>query len=177
MTIYFIRHTAVDVSPGYMYGFTDVGPKPTFEEEARKVKKQLAPIIFDGIYCSPLSRCVRLCTYCGYMDKAIKDDRLKELNFGEWEMKSFQELSADPRCQEWFDDWINYRIPGGESFTDQYNRVADFLEEMKASGRKQIAVFAHGGVITCGRVYAKEYGFDEAFSNLPDYGEVVRITI
>ncbi|MCD7935300.1 MAG: alpha-ribazole phosphatase [Tannerellaceae bacterium] len=174
MEFYFIRHTAVDVPPGYMYGQTDVGLKETFEEEAEKVKEMLSSLTPDAVYTSPLSRCTRLCRYCGYT-AAIPDDRLKELNFGEWEMRSFQELSGDSRCEQWFADWLHFRLPGGESFTDQYNRVCAFMEQIRNSRAGQVIVFAHGGVITCARVYAQEYAMEAAFSHIPAYGEVVKL--
>ncbi|MCC8153205.1 MAG: alpha-ribazole phosphatase [Tannerellaceae bacterium] len=175
MEIYFIRHTAVDVPAGYLYGQTDVGLKPSFEEEAGKVKSLLETLEFDQIYTSPLSRCVRLCEYCGY-ENAHPDNRIKELNFGDWEMKSLPELTGNPDVEKWFADWQNFRIPGGESFTDQYKRVSEFIKEITQSGPGRVAVFAHGGVITCARVYANEYPIEEAFSHLPDYGEVVKLT-
>ena len=86
MRIYFVRHTSVDVPQGITYGQTDVPLNSTFETEAEQVKEQLTGLAFDAVWTSPLSRCVRLATYCGYPD-AYRDDRLKELSFGAWEMK------------------------------------------------------------------------------------------
>jgi len=175
MEIYLIRHTSIDVPAGYAYGFTDVPLKPTFEQEAEVVKSKLKGIEFDKVYTSPLSRAHKLATYCGFPE-AIKEDRVKELNFGEWEMKPWQELTEDTRSTEWFADWVNYPAPGGESFVQQYERVAAFLDEIRNSGCKRVAIFAHGGVVTCARVYAKQYEFKEAFNNIPSYGEVVKLT-
>ncbi|MDH6306616.1 alpha-ribazole phosphatase [Parabacteroides sp. PF5-5] len=175
MDIYMIRHTAVDVPPGYTYGQSDVGLKDTFAQEAEIVKQQLAGLSFDRIWCSPLTRCVRLATYCGYPD-AEHDDRIKELNFGEWEMKSWQEVNEDPRAKPWFADWRNIPAPGGESFSDQYNRVANFLDEIRAGGYDKVCVFAHGGVLTNARVYAGEYPAEEAFYKIPAYGEIIKLT-
>ena len=60
MKITFIRHTAVDVEPGVCYGRTDVPLKPTFPEEAAKVRETIRKTIisngkpFDAVYRSPL---------------------------------------------------------------------------------------------------------------------------
>ena len=175
MEIYLIRHTSVDVPAGYAYGQTDVALRPTFEEEAEKVKASLTGLTFDQVWCSPLTRCVRLAHYCGYPD-ATREDRIKELNFGEWEMKSWEELSSDPRSEVWFNDWINVQTPSGESLMDQYNRVSSFLEELRESGLEKVCLFAHGGVLTCARVYAGEYDIKEAFKNIPSYGEVIKLS-
>lgn len=109
MEIYLIRHTSVDVPAGYAYGQTDVPLKPTFEEEAEEVKKGLSDHTFDKVWTSPLTRCVRLANYCGFPE-AEREDRIKEVNFGEWEMKSWNELSSDPRSEAWFKDWVNNRL-------------------------------------------------------------------
>ena len=69
MEVILIRHTSVDVPPGVCYGQTDVPLKPTFEQEAAVTQENLKAFLpFDHVYTSPLTRCVRLATYCGYPD-------------------------------------------------------------------------------------------------------------
>lgn len=176
MKLFLIRHTSVLVPPGTTYGFTDVPLRPTFEEEAERTRAQLAGLQFDQVYCSPLSRCRRLAAACGF-ENPILDDRLKELNFGEWEMKTWEEVSADPRSERWFADWIHTPAPGGESLQDQYNRLANFLDELRRKPYQQVAIFAHGGILTCARVYAGEYGLEEAFKHVTEYGGVTKIAL
>ena len=132
MEVYLIRHTAVDVPAGYAYGQTDVPLKATFPEEAACVKQSLEGHTFDQVWSSPLSRCRRLATFCGYPEP-MTDPRLMEVNFGEWEMKSWDDVSSDPRSVAWFADWLNQPTPGGESFSDQYRRVSAFLEDLRQS--------------------------------------------
>ena len=95
MKITLIRHTRVAVETGICYGWSDVGVAPSFETEASRVKENISNEQFDIVYSSPLSRCRKLAAFCGFHEP-ILDDRLKELNFGEWEMKSWNELSSDP---------------------------------------------------------------------------------
>jgi alpha-ribazole phosphatase len=173
MEIYLIRHTSVDVPNGCVYGQTDVGLNDTFEAEAEMVKKNLEGLAFDNVWCSPLTRCVRLAGYCGYPD-AIRDDRLKELNFGEWEMKSWDELT-DTHSKEWFENWVDTPTPGGESFNDQYKRVAAFLDEVRQGDYRRICIFTHGGVLRSARVYAGEYSMEKALAYLSAYGEVIKL--
>lgn len=78
-------------------------------------------------------------------------------------MKSWDELSSDPRSEAWFNDWINVPAPSGESLQDQYTRVSHFLNEIRESDLQKVCIFAHGGVLTCARVYAGEYDLKEAF--------------
>lgn len=174
MEIIFVRHTSVDVPPGTCYGQTDVPLKPTFEQEAAVTLanlKEHAP--FDRVYTSPLSRCTRLAIYCGYLD-AEHDTRLMELNFGDWEMKRFDEIK-DPRLQEWFDDYLNVPATNGESFIMQYKRVADFLDELKTRPYRKVVVFTHGGVLICAQIYAGLLKFEDAFTLLTPYGGMVMI--
>ena len=154
MEIYLVRHTSVDIPAGYAYGQTDVPLRPSFEDEAEAVKKNLSGHTFDKVWSSPLTRCTRLAAYCGYPD-AEKEDRIKEISFGEWEMKSWDELSSDPR----------------------YTRVSHFLNEIRESDLQKVCIFAHGGVLTCARVYAGEYDLKEAFKNVPSYGTVIRLEL
>ena len=175
MKVKLIRHTSVDVPKGVCYGQTDVPLKDTFPEEATVTHKVIAAEIFDKAFTSPLSRCTKLADHCGYPD-AIRDDRLKEFNFGEWEMQYFDQIT-DPRMQEWFDDYLNVPATGGESFMMQYQRVSSFLDEMKQEGYEHIVVFAHGGVLICAQIYAGMLKTEDAFGSIPPYGTVIEMEI
>jgi alpha-ribazole phosphatase len=175
MLVYLIRHTSVDVEPGTCYGQTDVPLRPSFTEEAKITSAKLDSIIFDKVYTSPLSRSWKLAGFCGYKD-ALRDDRLMEINFGDWEMKRFDEID-DPNIEKWYSDYINVRSTNGESFQDQYNRVASFLDELKRQDYKSVAIFAHGGVLICAQIYAGLIKAKEAFESLTPYGGIVKIDI
>ena len=174
MKVTLIRHTSVDVPPGVCYGQTDVPLKDTFEQEAAAVAAALQngeP--FDKVYTSPLSRCVRLAAYCGYAD-AVRDKRLRELDFGRWEMKPFAEI-RDPDLQKWFDDYFHVPAPEGESFKMQLERLAAFFDELKHCDFRHVGIFAHGGILTCAQIYTGDIGMEEAFSIVPPYGGIVAI--
>lgn len=174
MEIILIRHTSVDVPPGICYGQTDVPLKPTFEQEAAVTMEELKSCLpFDYVYTSPLTRCVRLATYCGYPD-AEKDRQIMEINFGEWEMKPF-DGNNDPRLKDWYADYLNVVATGGESFSMQYRRVSRFLDELKKKPYQRVAIFAHGGVLICAQIYAGLIKTEEAFSSLTPYGGIIRI--
>ena len=175
MRLTLIRHTSVDVAPGTCYGQTDVPVRSTFAEEAELTRQTLCGKTFDKVYMSPLSRCVKLAAYCGYGD-AERDARLMELNFGEWEMRKFNEIT-DPRLQLWYADYQNVAATGGESFAQQYVRVAEFLDELRTQPYRQVALFVHGGVIGCAQVYAGVYTVEEAFAHLTPYGGTVEIEL
>lgn len=175
MTIYFIRHTSVDVPQGVCYGQTDVPLKPSFEEEAAQTLSNLSDISFDKVYTSPLTRCTRLATYCGY-PTAERDNRIKEINFGDWEMQRFDEIS-DPHLNEWYKDYLHEKATNGESFEDQYKRVAAFLDELRQKPYHVVAVFAHGGVLINAQIYAGTIRAEDAFDALTPYGGIIKIEV
>lgn len=175
MKVTLIRHTSVDVPKGICYGQTDVPLTETFEQEAAVTSQKLKAYSFDKVFVSPLSRCVKLADYCGHTD-ATRDDRLKEINFGDWEMQMFEEIQ-DPRLQEWFNDYFHVPATGGESFEMQFERVAAFLNELRLQKYDHVALFAHGGVLICAQMYAGLLKPEEAFGALTPYGGVIQIEI
>lgn len=175
MEIYLIRHTSVDVPPGTCYGQTDVPLRDTFEEEAEQTRSGLAGLQFDAVFTSPLSRAFRLAAYCGFPD-AVRDDRLKEMNMGEWEMQRFDDIT-DLQLQRWYDNYLHERTLGGEGFMDLYARVCHFLHDVQMRGYRRIAVFAHGGVLIAARAMAGQIAVEQGFDNLTPYGGIERIEL
>lgn len=174
MEVIFIRHTSVDVPPGTCYGQSDVALRSTFPEEAKAVSERLnAYIPIDCVYTSPLSRCVRLADYCGYTE-AFRDARLLELNFGAWEMQRYDEI-CDPHLAEWYADYLHQPATNGESFDEQFSRVARFLLELQEKPYHRVAIFTHGGVIACAQVYTGLVCFKKAFSSVPPYGGIITL--
>lgn len=176
MDVFLIRHTSVDVPRGMCYGQTDVPVRSTFEQEAEMTRKSLEPFLpFDKVYSSPLTRARKLAAYCGYPD-AETDVRLMEMNMGEWEMQLYDKIK-DPHLQEWYDDYINQPTTGGESFLQQYQRVAAFLDVLKDKPYQRVAIFAHAGVLISAGLYGGLYSWKNAWDNLADYGEFIVIRI
>ena len=183
MTLLFIRHTSVDVEPGTCYGQTDVPLKESFREEASEVKSRLSHCHIKAVYCSPLSRCVRLAHFCGF-EHPIIDPRLMEMNFGDWEMKKYDEID-DPRLQMWYDDFLNFTPTNGESSMQQRDRLKSFLDDLwkkYGSGKKEsagadeyttIAIFTHGGIIIHAMTLLEGITYPQAFARQPHYGDII----
>ena len=170
-----VRHTAVDVSSGTCYGRSDVPLRESFEAEAEVVRHVLDGEAFDAVWCSPLSRCVRLAEACGYGD-AIRDDRLLEINFGAWEGRLFDEID-DPALQIWYADYLHARPTGGETFDEQRARVAAFLEKLRFGPDRRVLVFTHGGVMVAAGIHAGLFASEQAFSHIPPYGDILKIKL
>ena len=167
MEIVLVRHTKVAVS-GVCYGFSDVELADTFEQEKEEVLKKV-----DSsnavIFSSPSSRCTKLAS--SISETFETDDRIKELNFGDWEMRKWDDLS-DPEFDVWMNDYINHRCPNGESLIDMKNRVEEFYKEISSSKHKKIIVVTHGGVIRLFHHLINEIPLDKIFDLKIEYGGV-----
>ena len=148
-----IRHTSVGVPKGTCYGWTDVPVADTFEQEAAETKRNLESMLDDNkldiVFSSPLTRARKLAAFCGY-DNPVTDDRLKEMNMGDWEMMRYDDIeSKDPAILKWYNDYMNLAATNGESYRMLYQRVANFLDELRQHDYQRVAIFAHGGVLIC----------------------------
>lgn len=176
MEVILIRHTSVAVPRGTCYGWSDVDVSDTFEEEAARTKEEISGMEFDHVFSSPLQRARKLAAYCGFTHPAL-DDRLKEMNMGDWEMQRYDEIKDDA-LQMWYNDYMHLATRNGESFPLLYERVAAFLDELRRKPFRRVAIFAHGGVLICAGIYAGLFPQDEhAFEHLVGFGGTQRIII
>lgn len=144
--IYLIRHTTPAVAKGICYGQTDLDITESFETEANIIRQHL-PSGIGMVYSSPLQRCTRLAQYLFPTHTPSLQPGLMELFCGEWEMRHWDELPKE-EIDPWMSDFVNVRIPGGESYTDLHQRVTHCWSAITDSAtEKPMAVVAHGGVI------------------------------
>lgn len=175
MKVTLIRHTSVDVPKGVCYGQTDVPVAASFPEETEMTKSRLEGKVFDKVFCSPLTRARLLAEYCGH-DDYTTDERLLEMNMGDWEMKRYDDIKDD-NLQKWYDDYMHVATTNGESFPMIYKRVADFLDELKTKDYKHVAVFAHCGILLCAGIYGGLFSEEGCFEHTVDYGGIEEIEI
>lgn len=144
--IYLIRHTTPAVAKGICYGQTDLDITESFAAEASIIRQHL-PDDIGLVYSSPLQRCARLARHLFPAHSLSLEDNLMEVFCGDWEMRHWDELPKE-EIEPWMADFVNIRIPGGESYTDLHDRVnrcwSAITEQAKESS---VAVVAHGGVI------------------------------
>lgn len=172
MIITAIRHTSVDVPSGICYGITDVPLAATFLEETAQIQAELGHRQFERIYSSPLKRCSQLASRLFPEQIIFPDDRLKELDFGDWEMQSWDSIFNSSEGNAWFQDYARESCPNGESFVDLVERVKSFLDEFKEYENEQIAIFTHAGVIRALMCLLQQKKAEEAFNTPLKYGQI-----
>lgn len=175
MKLTLVRHTSVDVTQGVCYGQSDVPLKESFEQEAERVRAEIANERYDAVFTSPLSRCVRLAEYCGY-GLAIKDARLMEMNFGRWEMKHWDEID-DPGLEKWYGDWFHVAATGGESSQQQQMRLKEFYDELATRRYRNALIFTHGGIMMHTLLLTGAATMENVFSLQPPYGGTLRVIL
>jgi alpha-ribazole phosphatase len=144
--IYLIRHTTPAVAKGICYGQTDLDVTESFLEEAELIK-QVLPYPVAQVYSSPLQRCSRLAQLLFPGGHLALMPKLMELHCGSWEMQPWDDLPRD-EVDPWMADFVNIRVPRGESYLDLHARVSrcfTAIAAAEAEGPK--AIVAHGGVL------------------------------
>ncbi|WP_026679153.1 histidine phosphatase family protein [Fictibacillus gelatini] len=76
----------------------------------------------------------------------------RELHFGKWEGKTYEELKSDPEYCHWLDCKQEPAPPGGESFADFQKRVLEAWKEQiirrfDCDGIHHLVLITHGGPI------------------------------
>lgn len=150
MDIFLIRHTTPAVTYETCYGFADLDLAPTFAEEAGRLQGILPHKTFT-VYASPLQRCSKLAAFL-FGGSFTTDERLKEVNFGDWEMKTWHDIAVTD-AKNWMTDYLYQPVPNGESYSQLYTRSIAAFRELAASG-KDTAIVTHGGVIRSVLAYA-----------------------
>lgn len=178
MKLIAIRHTRVAVPAGICYGQTDVPLADSYWEELSLVQAAADGVKVDAVFSSPLSRCQTLAKAVFAHHPIVLDDRLKEMNFGQWELQSWDAIYATPEGRHWMNHYQELPTAGGESLPELHQRVADFVDELSRSTHKRVAVVTHAGVIRLLKSMLENQSVEAVFSNFaPSYGGVYEFEI
>ena len=146
MYLYLVRHTTPAVAPGMCYGQTDLDVASSFAEELKTLQIKLAHLSNAAIYSSPLQRCKKLADAFAHLGAVKEDVRLKELNFGDWEMQPWEKIPQGI-IETWADDHVRKAPPNGESFLALAERVQGFFDEIRQHPVEHVVIFTHAGII------------------------------
>lgn len=158
--IILIRHgtTAWNLEKRYL-GHTDIGLLPEAKQELSWLREQCSDITCDALYCSDMLRCQQTLSHIAssQMGQAKLDARLREIDFGQWEGLTYDQLKDNPQYRDWIDAPHEVTPPSGEPWTSFAARIDSFMEECLMSfspilhsrsiNVPKVAVITHGGVI------------------------------
>lgn len=127
---------------------------PDAEAGLLALREALAQEQFDAIYTSDLHRCQQTLEWIEAARAGIPlalEPRLRELNFGDYEGKVYDELKDLPHYRAWVDSVGELSTPNGESAAQLRERLDAWLHEVatnaQSGGHKKVLAVTHGGVI------------------------------
>jgi alpha-ribazole phosphatase len=134
---------------GLCYGRLDIGLSDAGREHAQRLAEALARHEWDAVYSSPRLRARE--TAVAVNRDVVIDDDLREIDFGDLEGRSYDEIAAtDPELyRAWMDRPTTVRFPGGESFAELKVRALEALRRIRAAHESAVVV-THGGVLRAG---------------------------
>lgn len=107
----------------------------------------------EYVFSSDLVRCVETANILFPHQPLQKIRNLREMNFGKWEKKTYEELKNIPAYREWLDHMFVSGPDDGEDFPTFSKRVeaafAEVKHNMLEDALTDVAVVTHGGVIRC----------------------------
>ncbi|MGG1574751.1 histidine phosphatase family protein [Fictibacillus sp. NRS-1165] len=103
-----------------------------------------------AILASDRKRCMETAEILFPESKVKVSPALREMHFGEWERKTYDDLCGIQRYRDWIDDPFGVSPPGGESYQDFADRLhgawhREVWPAAKDSGH--VIVVTHGGPI------------------------------
>ncbi len=173
MEIYIIRHTTPNIEKGICYGQTDLSLVNTFPEEFKTIKQQIPNNSHYIIKSSPLKRCALLANYLG--SNVVFDDRLKELDFGDWEMQPWNTIPEET-LNPWMKDFVNTKVPNGESYINLASRVNNFFEEtINLQNEQDLIIVTHAGPMRAFLSSILSIPLEKSFDIKIQYGDVFHL--
>lgn len=144
------RHglTSGNMRRAYM-GWND---SPLSEEGELKLRSyKLKQEDYDCFLSSDMERCI---TTMKWLFPDVEPERfpsLREMNFGVFQGKTYQELKDVVEYQRWLDDFLHFIPPEGESFKQFSGRVMSgwekLIDKVISGGLESPFIVTHGGVI------------------------------
>ncbi len=182
-TIFLFRHTETinTIDGKFRYnGFIDVDVIP---ESLKRLKKYIPLLKYRNIkkiYSSDLKRAYKgakvFAESLGL--EVIKLKELREVKQGIFEGLTYDEIieKYPEEAKKKFSDYVNYRVKGGESLKDAYNRIIPCVKKIFEKSENSIIV-AHGGVNMLILLYCLNMKLEDFFRITQDFGCMNEIEI
>ena len=147
-----IRHGHTEGNEiGRYIGTTDIPLSKNGIEELEKIAAEYEYPYVEKVYSSPLLRCIQTARILFPDTELVTLDGIKELDFGQFENKSVDELIDLEEYKEWLKGGLDNRAHGGETIREMIGRTVaafnDILEDMMAMEIFDAAVVTHSGIM------------------------------
>jgi len=152
--LFLLRHGPTSAPPGCFAGSSDVPLSGQGLARLDKISAQLKNI--DCWYCSPMLRTRQTLQHLRHLGcrvgEPVYDERLREIDFGRWELQTFADIAAkDEELLPAWNQYLDFVFPEGEAVPTFIQRVEAMLAVFSgmetSTGTNTVAVVTHGGVI------------------------------
>ena len=155
MKLLLVRHGQTDWNIARRFqGQSDIPLNKVGQKQAMTLANRLSKQPIDAIYSSDLQRAMEtskvITQMSGYKPELRSDPRLREINFGDWEGLTYNEIKekySDVLVARENDVYKNAPT-NGETLEQLTIRVQSMIDELYAKHKDQtVLVVAHGGVL------------------------------
>ncbi|MCR5121808.1 MAG: histidine phosphatase family protein [Ruminococcus sp.] len=148
----FIRHGATQGNADGQYiGITDLPLSEAGAAELYEKAEAAGFPSFQKVYISPLKRCLQTAYIMAPNCPMVEIGELAEMDFGDFEGKTPEELKNDPAYAEFLKGGLDNAPPNGESarqvVTRCFRAITIMIEDMMKNNIKNAAVVTHAGII------------------------------
>ena len=150
---YLIRHGETDWNKAGRYqGRTNIDLNAEGREQARLLGERFRFLPLDALYVSPLNRAMETANEVARTTgiTPVTDEHFIEINFGEWEGHTIEELSEKfgSAYTDFFKDPFDHPVPGEGSFQNAMDRAIEGFNILAERHQGQnVAIISHGGLL------------------------------
>ncbi len=130
---------------------------PLLKSEAERLKCNVRRVFVDEVWCSDLLRAVQTAELL-FPNASLRSKKsLREIHFGDFEGKTYEELKGSSAYQAWLKDFFHSTPRNGENLAAFRKRIQYGWGKITKSEQKSIAVVTHSGWIRewCGLYFSE----------------------
>lgn len=152
MKLHLIRHGITNANEKKLYcGQSDIPLSLEGIRQIKELKKYISYPKGELYISSGLQRTVQTAGIIYNPDYLYNMAELQEINFGDFEMKSHEDLKDNPYYNSWINNVEQNRPPGGETKQEFLKRVLFGLDKIKELAKNNnvnnVVAVVHGGTI------------------------------
>jgi alpha-ribazole phosphatase len=148
-----IRHAQPnEEARGRCYGRLDIGLSARGQRRAQLLARTLDRIPLAAVYSGPSTRALDTAgpLAAAHRLTPVVEEALREIDFGEFEGRSYDEIQADhpDLYRLWMETPTRVEFPGGESYTQLRARAIAARDGIRTRHDGELtAIVSHGGVL------------------------------
>ena len=153
-TLIFVRHGSLpSVYSNSFVGVHDIDLSDEGRADAAAVGRWLARQQYGRVFSGTLSRVRHTREIASESDPRLRefiaDDRLNELDFGDWSLLRFDILKQQygTAFEQWNMGMADFTFPNGENIGHFMERTRSVMEDLIRCDAETAVVFSHGGVL------------------------------